>query len=134
MLNETLELIQEHLSLLEMALTSSYKIYYFASIQKIDFVSTETDNRARLMNIIDHIQSDVEKKASSLESHEITKEAVTILKSWMADIELLNNKIDQVDKETVELLSQQKEETTKEIATIYKNKESIKNYNHSLKK
>ena len=38
------------------------------------------------------------------------------------------------DRETVEFLSQQKEETTKEIAMIFKNKQIFKGYNHETKK
>jgi hypothetical protein len=39
-----------------------------------------------------------------------------------------------LDSETVDILAIQKEETTKEIVTIFKNKEVFKGYNLSNKK
>lgn len=134
MFNEIMESIQSHLSLLELALQSSNKIKFFASINDVDQVLGETENRERLVNVIGQVQSRLETRVSSLGPHDLQEDSIEILKSWFQDLAQWSDKMIELDRETVELLTQQKEETTKEIATIFKNKEIFKGYNHSMKK
>ncbi len=134
MLNDIYLHIQAHLSLLDMALNTSDKIKFFASTEDVDQVITETENRERLLNVITQIQSTVETKISSLGPQDLEEDTLMILKTWFADLATWSEKMIELDRETVELLNQQKDDTTKEIATIFKNKEMFKGYNHALKK
>jgi hypothetical protein len=134
MVNEILISIQAHLSMLELALHSSAKIKFFASVEDVDQVIEETDNRERIVNIIGQLQSQIENKISCLAPHDLHGDTIAILKSWFNDLSIWSEKMIALDQETVELLNQQKEDSTKEIATIFKNKEMFKGYNQSLKK
>ncbi len=134
MINVLFENIQEHLSLLDLALASSQRIASAARTENLDGVISETENRERLVNIIGKIQHSIEDQINQLNAAELKQEDILILKSWFQDLSLWSDKMIQYDRETVEVLAQQKENTTKEIAHIFKNKEMFKGYNHISKK
>lgn len=134
MLNDLFENIQEHLGLLDLALSSSQKISSLAQLEDLDGVVNETDNRERLVNIIGHVQQIIENQINQLNAAELKSEDILILKAWFQDLSRWSEKMIEHDRETVEFLSQQKESTTKEIAHIFKNKEMFKGYNNSSKK
>lgn len=133
MLNEIMLHIQGHLAMLELALASSKKIAAFASLENLDAVVAETDNRERLVNIIGKLQSSIENQINQLNAAALQPDDIMILKSWFHDLSVWSDRMIEVDKETVEILSQQKENTTKEIAHLFKNKELFKGYNHTKK-
>lgn len=134
MLNDLFENIQKHLSLLDLALASSQKIQSFAKIENLDGVVDETENRERLVNVIGQVQQIIENQINQLNAAELNSEDIMILKSWFQDLSVWSDKMIVNDKETVELLGNQKENTTKEIAHLFKNKEMFKGYNNSPKK
>ncbi len=134
MLNDLFENIQEHLGLLDLALNSSQKISTFAKLEDVDAVVNETDNRERLVNVIGQVQHVIENQINQLNAAELKPEDILILKAWFQDLSQWSDKMIEHDKITVELLGQQKDETTKEIAHIFKNKEMFKGYNNSQKK
>jgi hypothetical protein len=129
-----MENIQSHLALLDLALQSSRKIKAYAVIEDIDNVTNETDNRERIINIVGHIQHKVEKQIDLLTAQDLSDDSLPILKSWFQDLATWTEKMTVLDSETVDILAIQKEETTKEIVTIFKNKEVFKGYNLSNKK
>ena len=128
------ENIQEHLSMLDLAISSSRHIRNFAKNENLEGVVSETENRERLVNIVTKIQRKVEEQINLLETQSISKEGVLILKAWFQDLNIAAERMLAYDKETVELLAKQKNNTTKEIALVFKNKESFKGYNHEGKK
>jgi hypothetical protein len=134
MFNTIMENIQAHLSLLELALQSTTRIKTFAQIQDIDNVANETDNRERIINIVSQIQHKIEKQIDLLVASDLSEDSLPILKSWFHDLAYWSDKMTNTDAETVEILANQKDETTKEIVTIFKNKELFKGYNLSSKK
>lgn len=134
MLNELFRNIQEHLSLLDLAVASSQKITSLAQLEDLDGVVNETENRERLVNVIGTIQQKVENQINQLNAAAITADDIMILKSWFQDLSVWSDKMIALDRLTVELLGQQKEDTTKEIAHLFKNKEMFKGYNTSSKK
>ncbi|AUN96612.1 hypothetical protein DOM21_18750 [Bacteriovorax stolpii] len=134
MINALFENIQQHLSMLDLALLSSQKIASMARTEDLDGVVSETDNRERLVNIIAKLQHSIEEQINQLNASEVSNDDIAILKSWFQDLSIWSERMIELDKETVEILSQQKENTTKEIAHIFKNKEMFKGYNHSSKK
>jgi hypothetical protein len=133
MLNEIMVNIQGHLAMLELALSSSKKITAFASLENLDAVIAETENRERVVNIVGKLQSTIENQINQLNAAALQPDDIMILKSWFHDLSVWSDKMIEVDKETVEILSQQKENTTKEIAHLFKNKELFKGYNHTKK-
>lgn len=126
--------IQQHLSMLDLALLSSEQIASMARTEDLDGVVSETDNRERLVNIIAKLQQSIEEQINQLNAAEVTQSEIQILKAWFQDLSVWSDRMIEFDKETVEILSQQKENTTKEIAHIFKNKEMFKGYNHNQKK
>jgi hypothetical protein len=134
MFNTIIENIQAHLSLLELALQSTIRIKACAQIQDLDNVANETDNRERIINIVAQIQHKIEKQIDLLVATDLSEDSLPILKSWFQDLAHWSDKMTNIDTETVEILANQKDETTKEIVTIFKNKELFKGYNLSSKK
>jgi len=124
------ETIQQHLSMLDLAVSSSEQIKNFAKNENLEAVINETENRERIVNIVGQIQRNIEDQINILNPEEIAADGITILKSWFNDLNILTEKMLSLDKETVEYLSQQKQGAAKEISLIFKNKEIIKSYNH----
>jgi uncharacterized protein (DUF2344 family) len=134
MIEQLFENIQEHLSMLDLAITSSEKIRIFAEQEDLDRVVSETENRERIINIVTKFQRQVEEQINLLNPEDINQDGILILKSWFHDLNVCSERMIELDKETVELLGRQKDETTKEISLIFKNKEMFKGYNHISKK
>ena len=134
MLSNLFEKIQDHLSMLDLALASSEKITNYAQSENLDAVILETENRERLVNIVTGIQQKIENQINQLNAAELKSDDIMILKSWFQDLSQWSDKMIVHDKETVELLGQQKDNTTKEIAHLFKNKEMFKGYSNSSKK
>lgn len=134
MIETLFENIQEHLSMLDLAVHSSERIRVYAKNENLDAVVNETENRDRIVNIVTQIQHKVESQINLLGPSDVSSEDLLVLKAWFQDLSIFSERMLECDKETVEFLSQQKEDTTKEIAMIFKNKEIFKNYNHEGKK
>jgi hypothetical protein len=134
MIEKLYEKIQEHLSLLDLAVISSEKIKQFAMNEDLDGVVTETENRERLVNIVGKIQAELEEQINLFDGSDITASEILVLKAWFQDLNTWSERMLACDQEAVEYLDQQKESTTKEIALIFKSKEIFKGYNHINKK
>ncbi len=126
--------IQEHLSMLDLAVNCSESIRNLAAKEDLEGVVNETENRERIVNVVTKIQREVEEQINLLNPEDIKQEDILILKSWFQDLANWSDRMLAYDKETVDLLGQQKENTTKEIALIFKNKEMFKGYNQLGKK
>ena len=126
--------IQQHLSMLDLALKSSELIKNHAGREELDAVVSETENRERVINIVTALQRKIENSVNELDASSITADDINLLKSWFNDLNIWSEKMLALDRETVELLGQQKDSTTREIAMIFKNKEVFKSYNHGTKK
>lgn len=134
MISVIFEDIQRHLSLLDLALASSIKISSMAKNEKLDDLVSETDNRERLVNLIGQFQQAIENQINQINAAELTTNDIGILKTWFEDLAAWSEKMTEEDRITIDFLSLQKENTTREIAIVYKNKESLKGYNHTAKK
>lgn len=134
MIEKLFDNIQEHLSMLDLAVHSSEKVRNFAKNEDLEGVVNETENRERLVNIVAQIQRSVEEQINLLDAGDISADGILILKAWFQDLNTWSERMLSCDKQTVEYLGQQKENTTKEIALIFKNKEIFKGYNHLSKK
>ena len=134
MIDQLMKDIQGHLCLLELALKSSELICTYAQKEDLDGIVDETDNRQRIVNIITQAQRKIEDQINLLDASDVNQETLLILKSWFNDLNIWSEAMLTLDRQTVELLAQQKENTGKEIALVFKNKEVFKGYNHELKK
>lgn len=134
MIEKLFDNIQEHLSMLDLAVSSSERIRGFAKKSDLEGVVSETENRERLVNIVSKIQRAIEDQINLLDAGDISADGILILKAWFQDLNTWSDRMLVCDRETVEYLGQQKEDTTKEIAHIFKNKEIFKGYNHIGKK
>lgn len=133
-MNEIFKAIQVHLSMLDLAVLSSERIVQIARLDDLDHLESEIENRERLMNATQKIQSLIEASVNKLEAEQVNAEDVIIFKSWFNDLNLVTEKILHLDRQVVEVLTQQKDDTTSEIAHLFKSKELFKGYNHTLKK
>ena len=134
MIDKILENIQDHLSMLDLAVHCTEKINIFAKNEDLDRVVSETENRDRIINIVETLQKEIEGQINRLSPGDINQDGILILKAWFHDLSVWSERMVVIDNETVDLLGQQKENTTKEIALIFKNKEMFKGYNHQSKK
>ncbi|MDO9183026.1 MAG: hypothetical protein Q7U04_11490 [Bacteriovorax sp.] len=134
MIETLFENIQNHLSMLDLAVHSSEQIRNFAKNDNLEAVVSETENRERIINIVTQIQRKVEEQINLLETASLSNNDILILKAWFQDLSIMSERMLVCDREAVEFLGQQKENTTKEIALIFKNKEIFKGYNHEGKK
>jgi hypothetical protein len=134
MIAHLFENIQNHLSMLDLAVNSSEKIKIYAGNEDLERVVAETENRERLINIVTKLQRSVEDQINILNPEDVSQDDIMLLKAWFQDLSVCSEKMIALDKETVELLGQQKSETTKEIALIFKNKEMFKGYNQGTAK
>lgn len=134
MIENLFEDIQSHLCMLDLALKSTELIRCFAQTENLDAVVEETENRERIVNVITQLQRKIEDKINLIDASTVNREGIMILKSWFHDLSVWSENMICIDRETVELLAQQKDNAGKEIALVFKNKELFKGYNHELKK
>lgn len=125
------ERIMQHMDLLTGLTDASRGLLAAATNGKVELIEQITDNRERLISIIKTFQSGIEDDVKKLKAGDVTTAEIEILKTWSNEVNqivLLNDKIDQ---EVVTALTTQKEQTTQEIASVFKNRQSVKGYNLS---
>ncbi len=128
------EKVMQHLDFLEALLSATNGLEIAAKKNKIDLVAQITDNRDRLINIIKALQGGIEEDITKLDRYLMTQENIDIFKTWSHEVNNLIHLVDKKDKEITILLEDLKTETSKEIGSIYKNKNSIRNYQSSIVK
>jgi hypothetical protein len=128
MQSKLFEQIMKHLDLLEGVYKISLNIFRNASNGAIDDVAFQSENRERLINILESVQTQAEASINKI-SDFADLELMLIIRSWREDVNYWIDKIRNVDSNTTVLLEQLREEATIEIANVYKNKESHKGYN-----
>ena len=123
--------IMQHLDLLE-ALTRSTKLLLEVTTRSdIQLIEQVTNNRDRLINVIKSIQIAIENEIQSFTPGSIKPDQISILKSWSSEVNKIISMNDEIDQECLDKLEAQKEETTKEIATVYKTRQSFQGYDLS---
>ncbi|EQC44857.1 hypothetical protein M899_0105 [Bacteriovorax sp. BSW11_IV] len=129
------QLIMRHIDLIDGANRLTNSILNAAKKGDVDTLVNDSDNRDRLISVLDRFQKFVEEEIGNIKSNEVSKELVDILKTWSYEVSAWASKTDEIDQQTLQLLEAQKEETTKEIATIFKSRQQFSGYNlNNLKK
>ena len=121
--------IIRHLMLMEQVLHESVNMLKAAKQKNIDQVIFASNNRDRLVNIVTSIQQQIEQALYLSSPEYISQETLEIINCWGHDYEMIKSQVDELNDQMTKILEQEKEETTKEIATLFKNQEMIKGYN-----
>ncbi len=125
---EIFEGIQNHLNFLEGALKTAEEMYHFSLKKDVDQVTNLADNFERILNIISRAQRSIEQQIYLLSPGSVSAGELEILKLWVQEVNLLTEKINEVDNKTLDQLDQIKTETGTEIGAVFSNKEKIKGY------
>lgn len=133
-MNEIYKSIQIHLAMIDLAVASSQKIVSLSQIDDISLIEKEVENRDRLMNAVNQIQILIEREVHKLTPQDVTKVDVDILKTWFYDLAKYSEYILELDQQAISLLNDQKDNTSREIAHLFKSKENFKGYGHNIKK
>lgn len=133
-MNEIYKSIQIHLGMIDLAVASSQKIVSLSQIDDVSMVEKEVENRDRLMNAVNQIQILIEREVHKLTPQDVTKSDVDILKTWFYDLAKYSELILELDQQAISLLSDQKDNTSREIAHLFKHKENFKGYGQNIKK
>ena len=127
-------LIMVHTDFMDHIMVSSRRLKRAAMRGDMDAIEFESNNRERLINIIEQIQFTIEERLNNFSTQESIMELTPVLNAWANDLGLWYERVGALDEETTQGLEELKEETQREIAVVYKNKEGLKGYNlNSLK-
>jgi hypothetical protein len=127
--NQLVLLLMRHLSLLDRSEKLTYQMHKAAASGDIAKVHYESDNRERMINVIETFQTSIEDTISKAKSDKINPTFVEIMKCWSHDVNLWVERTTKIDNETTGLLEAQKEQATREIATVFKTNQQFKGYN-----
>ena len=122
------ETIMQHLDMLSGLTIASKSLLLATEKGDLNLVEQIVDNRDRLVNIIKTVQTAIEDEIQNLDSSKVTAEEVAIIKSWGADVNQIILLNDQIDKKIHENLSVIKDQTSQEIASVYKNRKAVNGY------
>jgi hypothetical protein len=129
------KLIQYHLQLLEAVDQLGQRILRAAREGDMNAVNKDADNRQRLLSVMEQIQSKSEEVLKFMTQQGDFSAVEDVIKFWAYDFNLWSEKINQIDQEIIQILSEQKDQTTQELATLFQSKEKFKGYNlNSTKK
>lgn len=92
-------------------------------------VEFETNNRARLLNVIAEDQGHIEKIINNLIDEEVTSENINLIKSWAFDTQSWIDKTAREDDIIIAALNNSKDEVTKDLASLFKSKQAFRGYN-----
>lgn len=120
--------IMTHTSFMDRTINSTVKIYDYAIAGDVAKVEAEMQNRERLISILQKLQDLISINVNGMKPEE-KRECNEIIKAWSSDLSEWIETVSELDTEIVKILDQQKEKTTEEIASLYKNHEKFKGYN-----
>jgi len=123
------ERIMQHMDLLTGLTDASRGLLAAAKNGRVDLIEEITDNRERLISIIKTFQSGIENDVKKLKAGDISRAEIEILKTWSQEVNQVVLLNDQIDQDALEALNTEKDKTTQEIASVFKNHQSIKGYN-----
>ena len=123
------EKIIRHLSNLDLVKMASEKLYYSCLEADIDRIEFFSKNRGRLVNFVQKQQEEIESIIAEKNKELSNSQSIEILKAWVDDISIKTNEIGLLDEKILDELGKEKDKTTQEIATTFKNKDKFKGYN-----
>ncbi len=93
----------------------------------VDKVISESENKQRAINNLAQIQTKIEAILASWTAP-FTQEVLSVLRCWADDFSNMTERWNQQDAVTAVILEGAREQTTREIAAVFKSKERHKGY------
>lgn len=121
--------IMIHLGIFDSINQINQTILAYSAKEELDQIIFQLDNRARLLSILSKVQGEIENIILNIKNEELTKDKIDIIKTWQMESNTLIYHADAQDRSIIEKLDIEKQNTTQEIAGLYKKKEQFKGYN-----
>ena len=129
MQNTINSLLAEHNLMLDKVIKSTELIYRMGLNGMFTELTKETENRQRLISIVEHLQSKIEMEIDKLDGASIPEYLIDILNEWKYEFSQKVHNIRQVDRRVVDLLTRNKDQLSKEISHLFRDRELFKGYN-----
>ena len=127
--------IQRHLCLLDASIKSTERLLQASIERNLDVAEFESQNRERIIGAVEKLQTEIEAQINTLELSSVSQELLEILKCWTQDLTDSFERTLLLDQKITARLSDEKDKTTQQIATIYRARKSHQGYNlNNLKK
>ncbi len=124
-------LLMDYTVLVDVLLSKSEMILVAAREGNIDFINAEAQNRLSLVNILTHIQDKIDHLIPQINDLNTNKELLELLKVWLDELTLWSDHVQWIDDQIYEVLNSIKEDTTKEIANVFRSINQFKGYDLS---
>lgn len=122
---------QDHLALLGKALNLTQEIEQKTQEGDLDNVVELSENRERLVQLIFHLFTQIDRELNLLTAEEINPRLVSDLKLWQEQMNLLVDSINTIDKSIIGRLETDKTGASVEIAQLFQTKGNLKGYDLS---
>jgi uncharacterized protein YdcH (DUF465 family) len=122
---------QEHLMLLNKALGLTQEIAQKTSQGNLDEVIQLSDNRERLVQLIFHMFTQIDRELNLISSEDLNPRLIQDLKLWQEQMNLLVDSINALDEQIINRLENDKTQSTAEIAQLFNTRENLKGYDLS---
>ena len=129
--NNIYQLLMHQSQIMDLIETQSQHILQYAINKNADELESSSQNRFRLINIIDHLNSKIDNSLKSINNLESCTNLLEILKTWSIELDIWTQKINKIDVSIMEEVNIFKTETCKEIGTTYKSKNQLQGYDLS---
>ena len=124
-----LSLIEQHVRILAEIMVITERIRIQCQEGLITEVANESENRQRIINILSGVQEKIERLLATISFRDGDKEKIDQLKLWQLNFNKMVEAVNEVDQNILEILERDKNETSRQIAAIFKSKESFRGYN-----
>lgn len=126
---DIIELVEFHKHLLDDALKVSQNLLEASKEGNAKAADELATNRERLVNVITLTQNKIENLLGNISQANLNMIFIEQLKAWQNHLKMVVGEISNIDQEIVNYLVSAKDEVSKEISDVFKNKEMFKGYN-----
>jgi len=121
-------LIQNHKDFMIQGILSTKRILDNTKNGALEDLARECENRQRLISIMEKIQRKIEQLIINNQAQLRDNQLKNGVLNWQKEYEAWIIDIDNLDQYILTLLTKEKDKTTQEIATVFKNRQSIQKY------
>ena len=114
--------VQRHLECLQKVVHLAQRMLQLAKKKNYNEVALESENRSRLINIVDSIQGKIERSVKTIPPEVYSEEIKLTIKQWQDELNRLAQVIFEVDQEILECLNHGKDQIKQELSSTYKSK------------
>ncbi len=120
--------IMSHCSLMDQINGITEKIEEAGKAGDVETILAESENKQRAINVLAQIQTKIENILGNMPVP-LSAELLSIVRCWADDFTAITERWNQQDATTAAFLEKAREQTTKEIASVFKSRERHKGYN-----